>query len=48
MKTKVFCVGLNKTGTSSLYVASKMLGLKSVHWKDDNGINIKTRIEENF
>jgi|AntRauTorckE5430_2_1112549.scaffolds.fasta_scaffold00173_1 hypothetical protein len=48
MKTKIFCVGLNKTGTSSLHVAFEMLGLKSVHWKDDNGLNIKTKIGENF
>ena len=48
MKTKIFCVGLNKTGTSSLHEAFKILGLKSVHWKDNNGLNIKVKINENF
>jgi hypothetical protein len=30
--TKIFCVGLNKTGTSSLHRALKTLGLRSLHW----------------
>ncbi len=28
---KIFCIGLNKTGTSSLHEAFKILGVKSVH-----------------
>jgi hypothetical protein len=29
---KVFCIGLNKTGTRSLHDALQILGLRSVHW----------------
>ena len=29
---KVFCIGLNKTGTRSLHDALEMLGLRSIHW----------------
>jgi len=30
---KIFCIGLNKTGTVSLHVAFKILGFKSIHNK---------------
>lgn len=46
--TKIFCIGLNKTGTSSLHEAFKILGFKSVHFLDDKGKNIKDIIEENY
>lgn len=29
---KVFCIGLNKTGTRSLHEALQLLGFRSVHW----------------
>jgi hypothetical protein len=45
---KIFCIGLNKTGTSSLHEAFKILGLKSVHCIDDDGNNIKDIIETNY
>ncbi len=45
--TKVFCIGLNKSGTSSLHLAFQKLGLKSVHFTDDNGTNIKDLIKNN-
>lgn len=32
---KIFCVGLPKTGTTSLHVAAQILGLRSVHWPND-------------
>jgi glycosyltransferase involved in cell wall biosynthesis len=31
-RPRVFCVGLNKTGTSSFHAAMEMLGLTSLHW----------------
>ncbi|WP_127845051.1 sulfotransferase family protein [Psychroflexus aestuariivivens] len=46
--TKIFCIGLNKTGTSSLHEAFKILGFKSVHFLDDKGNNIKDIIERNY
>lgn len=48
MKNKIFCIGLNKTGTSSLHEAFQILGLKSVHFIDDEGNNIKDLILDNF
>jgi hypothetical protein len=45
---RVFCIGLNKTGTSSLQRALNKLGYKSVHAKTNDGINIKEKIENNF
>lgn len=48
MKTKVFCIGLNKTGTSSLHEAFRILGLKSVHFKDEKGNNIKDLLIANY
>ncbi|MBU1849695.1 MAG: sulfotransferase family protein [Nanoarchaeota archaeon] len=35
LQSKIFCIGLNKTGTTSLHEAFKVLGLKSVHWQTD-------------
>ncbi|WP_434036019.1 sulfotransferase family protein [Formosa sp. 4Alg 33] len=48
MSNKVFCIGLNKTGTSSLHEAFNILGLKSVHYKDDHGNDIKEIILNNY
>jgi glycosyltransferase involved in cell wall biosynthesis len=31
-RPRVFCIGLNKTGTSSFHAAMEILGLKSLHW----------------
>lgn len=31
-RPRVFCIGLNKTGTSSFHSAMEILGLKSLHW----------------
>jgi hypothetical protein len=31
-RPRVFCIGLNKTGTSSFHAAAGILGLKSLHW----------------
>ena len=45
---KVFCIGLNKTGTTSLHRALTILGYNSVHAKTKDGINIKTTIKQNF
>ena len=48
MMNKIFCIGLNKTGTTSLHQAFEILGLKSVHFVDDKGNNIKDIIQENY
>lgn len=32
---KIFCIGLNKTGTSSLHLAMEMLGFRSLHHAPD-------------
>ena len=48
MNKKVFCIGLNKTGTSSLHEAFKILGLKSIHFVDGKNINIKEIILDNY
>jgi len=45
---KIFCIGLNKTGTTSLHIAFQKLGFKSVHWKDKQGNNIKDIILDNY
>jgi glycosyltransferase involved in cell wall biosynthesis len=31
-RPRVFCIGLNKTGTSSFHAAMEVLGFKSLHW----------------
>lgn len=36
-KNKIFCIGPNKTATTSLHLAFKMLGLSSVHHVNHNG-----------
>jgi hypothetical protein len=43
---KIFGIGLNKTGTTSLNEAVKLMGFKSVHWQCKKG-NIKLLIEKN-
>ena len=48
MDGKVFCIGLNKTGTTSLHLALEKLGYNSVHYEDDQGNNIKEIIQDNF
>jgi hypothetical protein len=45
---KIFCIGLNKTGTTTLHTAFQILGVSSVHWKDENGIKIGPTIVNNF
>lgn len=37
MKGKIFCIGMDKTGTTSLHKALNILGLKSVHNICDKG-----------
>jgi hypothetical protein len=32
---KIFCIGLPKTGTTSLHHAAEILGLRSIHWPHD-------------
>jgi len=45
-KNKIFCIGLNKTGTSSLHEAFKILGFRSVHYDCNEG-KIKDIISDN-
>ncbi len=45
--SKIFCIGLNKTGTTSLHEAFKILGFRSVHFTCDKG-NIKDIIKTNY
>jgi len=45
---KIFCIGLNKTGTSSIHKALEILGFKSVHHKESKGNSIKDIIKTNF
>lgn len=44
---KIFCIGLNKTGTTSLHKAFEILGYKSVHYSCEVG-NIQHIISNNF
>ena len=44
---KIFCIGLNKTGTSSLHEAFKILNYKSIHRIGKEG-NIKIIIHQNY
>ena len=39
---KIFCIGLNKTGTRSLHEALQILGLSSVHW---GGPDLSTAVQ---
>jgi Sulfotransferase domain len=32
LRPRIFCIGLNKTGTISLHVALQALGFRSLHW----------------
>lgn len=48
MGKKIFCIGVNKTGTNSLHQALQILGYNSVHYLDDSGNNIKAMIEQNY
>ena len=41
-RPRVFCVGLNKTGTSSFSEAMELLGLRSLHW---GGSDVRRRVE---
>lgn len=45
---KIFCIGLNKTGTSSIHEALQILGFKSVHHKESRGKSIKDIIKSNY
>jgi len=45
---KIFCVGLNETGSTSLHCALKILGFKSVHFMHKGKKNIKIIIENNY
>jgi hypothetical protein len=42
-RPRVFCLGLNKTGTSSFHEAMLLLGLESLHW---GGPPVRRRVEE--
>ena len=48
MNKKIFCVGLNKTGTSSLHQAFTILGIKSVHYSGIEKTCIKDIIQNNY
>lgn len=48
MNQKIFCVGLNKTGTTSLHKAFEILGLKSIHYMDDKGNCIADAFQANY
>jgi hypothetical protein len=39
---KVFCIGLNKTGTRSLHEALELLGFSSLHW---GGPEVRIKVE---
>jgi Sulfotransferase domain len=41
-RPRVFCLGLNKTGTSSFSRAMELLGLRSLHW---GGPEVRRRVE---
>ena len=44
---KIFGVGLNKTGTTSIAKALEILGFDCVHWQSEKKGNIKDLIEKN-
>ena len=46
--SKIFCIGLNKTGTTSLHHALEILGFKSIHWRDNLTTTIKHEILKNY
>ncbi|CAA9244732.1 MAG: hypothetical protein AVDCRST_MAG76-1970 [uncultured Acidimicrobiales bacterium] len=41
---KIFCLGLTKTGTTSLHHALQALGFRSLHWGPDDEANGGTRM----
>ena len=45
---KIFCIGLNKTGTTSIHIALQILGFNSVHHRDSSGKSIKAIIKNNY
>ena len=45
---KIFVIGFNKTGTTSLHKALQLLGYKSIHYRDDQRRNIKNIIDQNL
>tara|TARA_B100000965_G_C19471732_1_gene704416 strand:+ start:241 stop:807 length:567 start_codon:yes stop_codon:yes gene_type:complete len=47
MKGKIFCIGLNKMGTTSLHSAFLKLGIRSVHFSVD-GTRLKQTIHNNY
>lgn len=46
-KGKIFCIGLNKTGTTSLCAALRKLGYKGIHFQDKKGFRIKDIVSKN-
>ena len=46
-KTKIFVIGFNKTGTSTLHYYFKNNNIPSIHWGDNNG-NLAKRMKKNF
>ena len=34
---KIFCIGLNKTATTSLHSSFKLLGIRAAHYRNENG-----------
>lgn len=46
--TKIFCIGLNKTGTTSLHEAFGILGYKSIHYHDNESRLLHEFIYGNF
>ena len=45
---KIFCIGLNKTGTTSIHIALQILGFNSVHHRESTGKSIKAIIKNNY
>ena len=41
-RPRIFCIGLNKTGTSSFHEAMTMLGYRSLHW---GGPEVRANVE---
>lgn len=46
IQPKIFCIGLNKTGTLSLHKAFELLRLKSVHWRVEKEVTAKLPAQE--
>jgi hypothetical protein len=46
-RPRVFCIGLNKTGTSSFHAAMEILGLTSLHWGGPaTNVAVRTALDE--